>query len=65
MPPIPLRSWATSLVIAAFAMMAETGARMFFHAAPGRSKVLHEWAGWIFLAGGGAHLELNWRGVTL
>lgn len=65
MPPIPLRNWATPLVIAAFAMMAVTGTLMFFHAAPGLSKVLHEWAGWIFLAGAGAHLALNWRAFTL
>lgn len=65
MSSISPRSWATPLVIAAFGLMAVTGMLMFFHVQPGLSKAVHEWAGWVFLVGAGAHLALNWRAFTL
>lgn len=65
MPSLHLRQWATPLVMSAFGLMAVTGTLMFFHAAPGLSRGLHEWAGWVFLAGAGAHLAQNWRPFVL
>jgi len=61
MSSLSLRPWATPLVAASFLLMAVTGTLMFLHAAPGLAREIHEWAGWIFLAGAGAHLALNWR----
>ena len=59
-----LRSWATPLVAAAFLIMAATGVGMFFHLETDLMKGLHEWAGFAMVAGGVAHLWLNWRPFT-
>lgn len=56
-----LRSWATPLVAGAFGLMAVSGVLMFFHVNTDLSKGLHEWAGFVLLAGAGAHLVQNWR----
>ncbi|MBK5946103.1 hypothetical protein CCR83_06475 [Rhodobacter veldkampii DSM 11550] len=56
-----LRSWATPLVIGAFLVMAVSGVLMFFHLNTGLMKGIHEWAGLVMVAGGIAHLILNWR----
>lgn len=61
---LSLRSWATPLVVGSFLLMGATGVAMFFHVETPLMKGLHEWAGWAMLAGGGAHLVLNWRGFT-
>jgi hypothetical protein len=60
----PLRQWATPLVVGAFLIMAATGVGMFFHLETDLMKGLHEWAGWAMVAGGAAHLWLNWRAFT-
>lgn len=65
MPSLSLRPWATPLVAASFLLMAVTGTLMFFHAATGLSKEIHEWAGWVLLAGAGAHVAINWRPLTI
>ncbi|EEW25579.1 DUF4405 domain-containing protein [Rhodobacter ferrooxidans] len=61
---VSLRAWATPLVIGAFLLMGVTGVLMFFHLNTGLAKELHEWAGLLFVAGGLAHLWLNWRAFT-
>lgn len=61
---LTLRSWATPLVAGSFALMAVTGTTMFFHVNSQMAKGLHEWAGWLLLAGGAAHLVLNRRALT-
>lgn len=53
------RSWATPLTIGAFALMASTGALMFFHLDNGLQKTVHEWAGWLLLAAVAAHATAN------
>ena len=56
-----LRSWATPLTISSFVIMGVTGILMFFHVDTGLNKFVHEWAGWVMVAGVGAHLLMNWR----
>lgn len=63
-PRLSLRSWATPLVVGSFLLMGATGVAMFFHVETVLMKGLHEWAGWAMLAGGAAHLALNWRAFT-
>lgn len=59
-----LRSWATPLIVGSFLLMGATGVAMFFHVETGVMKGLHEWAGWAMVAGGLAHIWLNWRAFT-
>lgn len=59
-----LRSWATPLVVGAFLVMGATGSLMFFHLDTATMKTIHEWAGLVMVAGGLAHLLLNWRAFT-
>ena len=61
---LPLRSWATPLVVGSFLLMGATGVAMFFHVETSLMKGLHEWAGWALLAGAGAHLWLNRRALV-
>jgi len=56
-----LRKWATPLTIGAFLLMTVTGTLMFFHLDSGANKLVHEWAGWLMLAGVLAHLAVNYR----
>lgn len=60
-----LRAWATPLIIGSFLVMAVTGGLLFFHLNSGLNKGLHEWAGMAMVAGGVAHVVLNWRAFTL
>lgn len=59
-----LRSWATPLVIATFAVSGVTGILMFLHADSGLNKLAHEWIGLAMVAAVLAHLVLNWRAFT-
>lgn len=61
---VSLRSWATPLVAGSFALMSISGVLMFFHLNSALSKGLHGWAGFVLVAGGGAHLVQNWRAFT-
>ena len=54
------RDWATPLTIGVFALMACTGVLMFFHLDSQLQKTVHEWAGWVMLAGVAAHAAANW-----
>lgn len=61
---LALRSWATPLVAGSFLIMAASGVLIFFHLDPGMMKSVHEFAGFAMVAGGVAHLVLNWRAFT-
>lgn len=56
-----LRKWATPVTVGSFLIMGVTGALMFFHLDVALNKSVHEWAGWVMVAGVAAHLSLNWR----
>jgi NADH:ubiquinone oxidoreductase subunit K len=53
------REWITPITTGAFLLTAVTGVLLFFHAATGLNKAVHEWLSWIFLAGAVLHLVLN------
>lgn len=53
------RDWITPVTTGAFLLTAVTGVLLFFHAATGLNKAVHEWLSWIFLAGAILHLALN------
>lgn len=55
------RRWATPLTMGAFLLIGVTGVAMFFHASTGLGKTLHEWLGWLLIAGVGLHVAANWR----
>lgn len=56
------REWATPLTMGAFLLMAITGVLMFFHIEAGLGKALHEWLGWLFVAGVALHVTVNFAG---
>lgn len=58
------REWATPLTIGVFTLMAVTGALMFFHFDTALQKTLHEWAGWLMVAGVALHAVANRAGFT-
>jgi hypothetical protein len=53
------REWATPLTMGAFGLMAVTGILMFFHLDTGLNKTVHEWAGWVMVAGVALHAVAN------
>lgn len=53
------RDWITPITTGAFLLTAVTGVLLFFHAATGLNKEVHEWISWIFLIGALLHLALN------
>jgi len=53
------REWTTPITAGAFLLLAVTGVFMFFHAAPGLAKEMHEWLSWVFLAAVVFHLAIN------
>jgi hypothetical protein len=53
------RDWITPITTGAFLLTAVTGVLLFFHAATGLNKEVHEWISWIFLVGAVLHLALN------
>lgn len=59
-----LKSWATPLVISTFLVSAVTGILLFFHAGGGLVKPVHEWLGWVMIAGGLLHTVANWKTFT-
>ncbi len=61
MPSIPMRTWATPLIIGAFVLMAGTGATMFFNWNHGLTTVVHQWFSWLFLFGASGHIAANIR----
>lgn len=59
-----LRPWATPLTVGTTLVTLVTGVLLFFHLAPGLTRVSHEWIGMIMVAAVAAHLVLNWRAFT-
>lgn len=55
------RSWVTPTVAALFVVMAVTGVAMFFHVSTPLGVGVHEWLGWVFVVGIGAHIITNWQ----
>ena len=55
------RDWITPITTGAFLLTAVTGILLFFHAATGLNKTVHEWLSWIFLLGAVLHLALNFE----
>lgn len=53
------REWITPITTGAFLLTAVTGVLLFFHAATGLNKAVHEWLSWVFLIGAILHLALN------
>ncbi len=53
------RDWITPITTGAFLLTAVTGVLLFFHAATGLNKAVHEWLSWVFLIGAVVHLALN------
>ncbi len=53
------RNLATPLTIGAFLVLAVTGVLMFFHLDSALNKTVHEWIGWVMLAGVGLHVAVN------
>lgn len=53
------RDWITPITTGAFLLTAVTGVLLFFHAATGLNKEVHEWLSWVFLVGAILHLALN------
>jgi hypothetical protein len=53
------REWTTPITAGAFLLLAVTGVFMFFHAAPGLAKEMHEWLSWVFIAAAVFHLAVN------
>ena len=56
-----LNAWAGPVTIGSFAVVAVTGALMFFHLNTGLMKLAHEWLGWLLVVGAVAHVAVNWN----
>lgn len=57
------RHWVTPFMAGAFLLSAVTGVLIFFHVETGANKFMHEWLGWLLLAGAGLHVLLNFGGL--
>ena len=55
------REWITPVISGAFLITAVTGILMFFHMAPGATKVIHEWISLILVGGVAFHVTVNLR----
>ena len=53
------RNLATPLAAIGLILMATTGLGMFFELATEPTKTLHEWGGWLFVAGAALHVSSN------
>jgi len=59
-----IRSWATPLVTGALLISAVTGLLLFFEFEKGLVKPVHEWLGWLLVAGALLHVAANWKAFT-
>lgn len=57
------REWITPITAGSFLLLAVTGGFMFFHAAPGMAKEMHEWLSWVFLAAVAFHAIVNFSAL--
>ena len=58
---MPVRQWATPLVIGSFVLMSVTGVLMFFNLDRGINAGAHEYVSWLFMIGVGGHVVANLR----
>ncbi len=61
---LPLKSWATPLVIGAFTISAVTGLLIFFDLEIGIIEPVHKWLSWLLFIGVLLHALSNWKQVT-
>ncbi|RXK82578.1 DUF4405 domain-containing protein [Chlorobaculum sp. 24CR] len=61
---VTIRSWATPLVTGALLISAVTGVLLFFKFEQGLVKPVHEWLGWLLVAGVALHVVANWKAFT-
>jgi hypothetical protein len=59
-----IRPWATPLVTGALLISAATGLLLFFEFEKGLVKPVHEWLGWLLVAGVLFHVVANWKAFT-
>ena len=59
-----IRSWATPLVTGALLISAVTGLLLFFEFEKGLVKPVHEWLGWLLVAGALFHVAANWKAFS-
>lgn len=59
-----IRPWATPLVTGALLISAATGLLLFFEFEKGLVKPVHEWLGWLLVAGTLFHVAANWKAFT-
>lgn len=59
-----IRSWATPLVTGALLITGVTGLLLFFEFEQGLVKPVHEWLGWLLVAGVVLHVVANWKAFT-
>ncbi|MBU1424756.1 MAG: DUF4405 domain-containing protein [Gammaproteobacteria bacterium] len=57
------RSWVTPVTAGAFLLSGVTGILIFFHVESGANKFVHEWLGWLLLAGAALHVTVNYAGL--
>jgi len=57
------RGWVTPITAGAFLLSAVTGVLIFFHLESGANKFMHEWLGWVLLAGAVLHVVANFSGL--
>lgn len=57
------RSWVTPITAGAFLLSGVTGILIFFHLESGTGKFMHEWLGWVLLAGAALHVIANFAGL--
>jgi hypothetical protein len=57
------RSWVTPITAGAFLLSGVTGILIFFHMDTGANKFVHEWLGWLLLAGATLHVVVNYAGL--
>jgi hypothetical protein len=57
------RSWVTPITAGAFLLSGVTGILIFFHMETGANKFVHEWLGWLLLAGAALHVAVNFAGL--
>jgi phage FluMu protein gp41 len=56
------RSWVTPITAGAFLLSGVTGILIFFHMETGANKFVHEWLGWLLVAGAALHVVVNYAG---
>ncbi|NEX11834.1 MAG: hypothetical protein C1942_03920 [Prosthecochloris sp.] len=58
-----LKSWATPIVSGSIFISVLSGLMLFFHVDPGLVKLLHEWIGWVVVAGVVLHVAVHLKSM--